>query len=270
MSWIGRIALVLMPLALWACGGGDGGSSAAPEGPVMKQLQGEVFYRERILLPPGAELEVQLQDISRADAPAQVIASVTMPLEKSPPYAFSLQYDSASIDARMRYGISARIEVDGELRFINMEYIDPFGDGPLKVLVRAVPSAAAPQSESAEPEVALAGPTWELETLRGEAAPTGAQGRALTLEFDGEGRVGCFSGCNRFNGGIEQEGEAAEGSPLAFGLLASTMMACPEGMDVERAYQTALGEVDAYRISEGRLVLLAAGAELAVYRAASE
>ena len=113
MSWIGRIALVLMPLALWACGGGDGGSSAAPEGPVMKQLQGEVFYRERILLPPGAELEVQLQDISRADAPAQVIASVTMPLEKSPPYAFSLQYDAASIDSRMRYGISARIEVDG-------------------------------------------------------------------------------------------------------------------------------------------------------------
>ena len=259
MFWPGKFVLLGLLLSLSACS--DTGSDGPDAGPSqVKQLQGEVFYRERILLPPGSELEIQLQDISRADAPADVLATVMIPIDSAPPYAFSLDYDPARIDSRMRYGLAARIESEGRLRFINMEYIDPFAEGPLKVLVRAVPPA--PQESAMA--ITLTEVSWELVSLRGEAAPLGARGKALTLEFDGEGRVGGFGGCNGFNGSVEHdEGEGK----LSVGLLASTMMACPEGMELERAYHAALGEVDAYRIDGQRLYLLSQGQEIAVYRA---
>ncbi len=38
-------------------------------------LTGTVTYRERIALSPGSVIDVQLQDVSRADAAAQIIAA---------------------------------------------------------------------------------------------------------------------------------------------------------------------------------------------------
>ena len=39
-------------------------------------VRGTAMYRERIALPPGAVLEVSLQDVSLADAPARELGSV--------------------------------------------------------------------------------------------------------------------------------------------------------------------------------------------------
>ncbi|HAN28766.1 MAG TPA: hypothetical protein DCP75_13790, partial [Haliea salexigens] len=40
-------------------------------------IEGTVLYRERMMLPPDAQLDIQLEDVSRADAPATVLATVT-------------------------------------------------------------------------------------------------------------------------------------------------------------------------------------------------
>ena len=128
-------------------------------------------------------------------------------------------------------------------------------------------SRATSSAQPAQAAPGLSGVSWELASLRGEPAPLGAKAQVLTLEFDGEGRAGGFGGCNRFNGSVEQADEAGNAGSLRFGLLASTMMACPEGMDAERDYHAALGEVDAYRIEGERLYLLGQGVEIAVYRA---
>jgi len=84
------------------------------------RLDGRITYRPRMALPPNAVLEIALEDVSRADAPAVTLASQTLVLgERQVPVPFQLMYDSEQIDPRFTYALRARISVDGELRFIN-------------------------------------------------------------------------------------------------------------------------------------------------------
>jgi len=85
----------------------------------MAAVTGTVFYLERMALPSGAVLTVQLVDVSIADAPAVVIARETKTLTTQVPIPFSLSYDPKKIIQLHSYAVQARIEVDGKLRFIN-------------------------------------------------------------------------------------------------------------------------------------------------------
>ncbi|RTZ16501.1 lipo-like protein [Vibrio aquaticus] len=84
----------------------------------IENITGTVAYRERIALPDNAVVTVTLQDVSLMDAPAKVIAKHRFETDGAQvPFEFDLAYDSAKIEARHRYSVSARIEVDGKLRF---------------------------------------------------------------------------------------------------------------------------------------------------------
>jgi putative lipoprotein len=86
-------------------------------------VTGAVFYRERIVLPPDAAVIVKLVDVSRADAPAVVLAEQRIVPAGSVPVAFELEYDAAQIDDRMSYAVQARIEAGGGLMFTTTEMI---------------------------------------------------------------------------------------------------------------------------------------------------
>jgi putative lipoprotein len=101
-----------------------------PDNELMRVISGEVMYRERMALPPGAVVKVVLEDQSRMDAPATVLTEYTHNVDGAPPYAFRLVYDPSRIDERSRYGLRARIEHDGELMFTSTEHIDPFAAAP--------------------------------------------------------------------------------------------------------------------------------------------
>ena len=102
-------------------------------------LDGEVFYLQRIALPPTAVLSVSLQDISLADAPAKVIDEQRGQVKGQVPLAFHLSYDPLKVEPNHRYSVSARIEVDGKLMFITTENhpvrLDGTDPQPLKVRV---------------------------------------------------------------------------------------------------------------------------------------
>lgn len=104
----------LAPLAALAIAGC---ASTAPAPVAKGQVTGTVLYRERIMLPPTATVTVSLADTSLMDAPAKVIDTQVL-TGGSPPYKFTLNYDPARIVANHTYTVSARIEVDGKLRFI--------------------------------------------------------------------------------------------------------------------------------------------------------
>ncbi|QXI19701.1 YbaY family lipoprotein [Pseudomonas hamedanensis] len=114
--------------------------STAPAG--KASLDGEVFYLQRIALPPSATLSVSLQDVSLADAPAVVLAEQKGPIKGQVPLPFHLSYDPAQVQPGHRYSVSARIEVNGELMFITTEnhavQLDGNDPQPLKVRVDAV------------------------------------------------------------------------------------------------------------------------------------
>jgi len=81
-------------------------------------VRGTVTYRERSALPPQAVIEVTLEDISRADAPATVIARQRIVANgRQVPFAFNLPYDPAAISPAGRYVVRATITVDGVLRY---------------------------------------------------------------------------------------------------------------------------------------------------------
>lgn len=102
-----------------------------PDNSLMRVIRGEVWYRERMALPPGAEVVVTLEDQSRADAPATVLTDYTHTVDGGqPPYPFRLVYNPEAIDERMAYGVRARIVHDGELLFTSTEHIDPFAGEP--------------------------------------------------------------------------------------------------------------------------------------------
>ena len=85
-------------------------------------LDGEVYYLERIGLPNTASYEVSLQDVSLADAPAVTLAKQSGQVKGQIPLPFHLTYDPAEIKPGHRYAISARIENNGRLLFINTEH----------------------------------------------------------------------------------------------------------------------------------------------------
>jgi len=89
-------------------------------------LHTSVIYKERILLPRKATVTVKLQDVSKMDVAAKVIAQSTVLTEGPPPYAIVLMYDASELNENARYAVSARIEENGRLLFINDTHIDPF------------------------------------------------------------------------------------------------------------------------------------------------
>lgn len=98
------------------------------------------------------------------------------------------------------------------------------------------------------PLAELAGGEWTLVAIDGEPLVTGAKAPTATFA---DGRIFGFGGCNRYTGPIE---EKAPGT-LEIGPVAGTMMACPDGVEIEPAYFTRLGMVTRYRVEGGRLHL---------------
>jgi len=80
-------------------------------------ITGTATYRERMALPPAAVFEAVLEDVSRVDARAEVIASTRVPSPGNPPIAFTIAYDQARILPGRRYVVRASMLLDGKLQF---------------------------------------------------------------------------------------------------------------------------------------------------------
>ena len=80
-------------------------------------LTGTATYRERIALPPDAVFEATLEDVTRADAPAEVIGRTRMDSPGNPPFKFKIAYDPARIDQSHRYTVRAKITHGDRLMF---------------------------------------------------------------------------------------------------------------------------------------------------------
>jgi len=84
------------------------------------EITGTVSYLVRSALPPDAIIQVELQDISRADAPATTLSERSIaPGPHQVPIAFALKFNPSEIDPHHVYAVNARITVEGQLRFIN-------------------------------------------------------------------------------------------------------------------------------------------------------
>jgi len=215
----------------------------------LSTIEGSVWYRERIALPPQAEIQVSLQDVARMDTAADVVATTRFTPGAGPPWQFSLAYDPQKLHDKGRYVLRARIEAQGKLLFTNTSQTPAFEDSPVEIRVSPV-GGLTPDP----PDSGLTKTHWVLTALGDQVASPGVQQRDVDMVLDPEEtRVSGFSGCNRFSGGY-----ALNEDRLGFTALASTRMACPEGMEQEQRFLAALGQVARFILSGDSLALYSA------------
>ncbi|CAD0183670.1 heat-inducible protein [Ruegeria sp. THAF57] len=206
-------------------------------------IEGTATYRERIAVPPDATLLVQLQDVSRADAPSVTLSSKRYALT-GVPAQFELSYDDALIRDRMRYVVRGSIFQGDKLLFTtDTAYpvlTNEEGNTVDLVLVQAQPQGVA----------TLENTKWMATGLNGKPLETE---KRPELAFAEGGAFSGSGGCNRFAG----EAEIA-GSQIDFpDNMAATLMACPPPLDeIEREFFKALSGVTAYAFKGDTLVLL--------------
>jgi len=106
------------------------------------------------------------------------------------------------------------------------------------------------EPQAADSSVQLLGTTWKLTELNGQVIVVQNEKRRPNLVLQVEGKAGGHSGCNRFFGGYE-----LDSLKLRFSQLASTRMACPDGMELETAFLKALGSTTGFKLSGSTLEL---------------
>lgn len=216
--------------------------------PAFAQVKGTASYRERMALPPDAVFEATLEDLSKADARAEVIGRARIERPGNPPIAFEIPYDASKISPRGRYAVRARILVGSQLLFITDQYYPVLSDGKgseVTLMLRRV-GGGSPSTSSLENTY------WRLTHLGDKPIPVirWAHEPHFILHPDTR-RASGAGGCNRFTGSYELKGDQ-----LTFGETAGTMMACMEGMETEKEFFAALKTVRKAKVSGQQLELL--------------
>jgi heat shock protein HslJ len=117
--------------------------------------------------------------------------------------------------------------------------------GALTALVLTLGSPAQTACE-------LVGPYWQAVEIDGSPVPADQSKREPHLVLDAAGRVSGSTGCNRFTGSYQQDGNGFHFTPLAV-----TKMACPPPLDaLERSFLQAMAATAALRQSGNALELL--------------
>ncbi|PSL20142.1 YbaY family lipoprotein [Shimia abyssi] len=222
--------------------------AAFPAFAEFQTLEGTVGYRERIALPPAVLVNVQLVDISRADVPAIELGSVTVRPQGQVPITYQLTYDDAMVTDGLSFAVQATITL-GDTTLFRTTSVYPAltNDAPEKVDVM-VEKMPAPQAMS------LSGTAWVGLSMPGIEL---ISDRLPEITFGPDRQVSGTSGCNRFSGGYDRDGQS-----LTFLPLASTRMACAGPIDEqEGAVFKALGQVATYAVEDRELILKSASGD---------
>lgn len=232
-------------------------------GPALAEvvLSGSASYPAKMTLPVDAVFEVQLQDVSLADAPAKVIARSTQISPGKSPLAFSLRFDNKPLNPKHSYALHARVSVDGKLVLIT----------DTRYTVKADGSDAAQNlelvkvSEADVKATPLQDSYWRLVQLNGEQVISAKLPNEPHLLLSSAGRRASGStGCNRILAGY-----ALVGSGIHFTGLGSSRMACPDGgAAIEQTFLDALLKTKRWKLEANQLSLLDAQRKLLmVFRA---
>ena len=232
-------------VALSAC---SGEPEAPAAGTAMSAqaitIAGNLFYRERIALPPGA---VAVAELEIADSGTVIAEARETLADRSVPVAITLGVDRAGLPQDAGVVFRGSIEVDGMRQWQSEPVPVDLTSAEVdlgRVLLRAVPAI----------DDTLDG-TWVVEDIMGGGIIDDSR---VTLVFT-DGRIGGQASCNSYTGTY-----SPEDGKLSIGDTGVTMMACPEAvMNQERRFLDALASVDGYRFDDtGALFLTSGGSDV--------
>lgn len=127
---------------------------------------------------------------------------------------------------------------------------------PILLLAGCVSAPVEPDNSV----VPLTNTYWKLVEVGGDSVPSAEKAREPHMMLLDDGRVNGFSGCNRFMGRYQ-----VEGNNLLFDAMGSTRMACPDSQTESRLF-AAFANTVGVNLSGHRLRLMdEAGNELAEF-----
>lgn len=97
-------------------------------------LTGKIECKDKAEFTADTVCEIQIQDVSLADAPAKVIAKKTLKDLKQFPIAFEIEYDPDLVKPNADVALSIRITTKDKLEYVN--------DTRIAILTRGKPSKA--------------------------------------------------------------------------------------------------------------------------------
>ena len=124
---------LILVSALFGCGSSDSG---------LAKLEGEIYWEDGGVLPPGSTVSVQIVNASLADA-TETLTQTSFEAQGSPPIEFFMEYEESAVDDRMNYSATVRIEdPDGTLLYITQtaQFVITNGEvvEPTRILVEPV------------------------------------------------------------------------------------------------------------------------------------
>lgn len=207
-------------LALWLAALAACTAAPPPQNAGMQSIEGTAAYRERIALPPNAEFEAVLQDVSRAIDPART------------------------------YAVRATIRVDGKPWFTTDTAYPVLTRGGGRTVDIVLKRVAEPPVADAE----LLNTYWKILALAGEPVtvePGKREPHVILRSADGRDGWSATVGCNSMSGALEVTGDR-----ISFESGISTLMACPSPLDeLERSLSRSLTASTQWRIEGDRLWL---------------
>ena len=213
-----------------------------------KHLEGTLFFRERIMLPPEVTLAVRLL----AEDGAVAGQSISL-LSGREELAFRICFlasdlkDTAGIEASVFYGKEALFTApEGSQVSLN--------ERPSVLLHHAVPSR--------EQELPLKGTYWRLKELDGKPAENFADQPEVHLILREKGEATGSDGCNNFFMGWESSDRNISFTPGG-----ATLRLCPNGEEQARKMLQMFPAVKAWNISGGQLELRTEDSIAAVFEA---
>ncbi|MGB3299900.1 MAG: YbaY family lipoprotein [Phormidesmis sp.] len=215
-------------------------------------VTGTVSYLPKIALPPTAVVEISLVDVSRADAPATVLASEQIVSGgRQVPFPFTLLYDPGQIDQRFSYAIQSRITVEGDLQFVSTSRFPVITNGnPNNVAVQVDPTDQ-PSDQTMTDQAQLKNTNWQLEQIQynDDKLLESDSPNNYTIKFMDNGQLSIRADCNQAQGSFTEDG-----SSLSIDLGPTTLAACPPE-SISQDYLQALQEAGGYFLQDGDLYI---------------
>jgi putative lipoprotein len=225
--------------------------TATTEAVMVETISGTLSYRERIALPPGAQMEIVVSDITLGRDQELILSRELNTIgQGSPPIPFSINVSKLNLSDGPLYGLRAFIrERDGAILFRTSEPFllnlrsDTVNIGDIVV------SMTSPDDPGLAKIPDLQDGEWRVTQIGGDVVP---ETSAPTISFAVDGRVYGSTSCNRFNSSYSLDGNALE-----IGNLAATKRACDPGlMQQERRFLDAISLIENVSLEQGGFLVL--------------
>ncbi len=212
----------------------------------VTRLEGTLFYRERMMLPPDIVITARL------DIDGNPAASSLVPASGREELTFRLHLldtdaESGRLSAAVYYGREKLLATPQPMSV-------RLNEKPAVLLHHAIPEETQ--------ESTLTDTYWRLTALGGKPAQFFPDQPEAHLILKDDGQASGSDGCNNFFLSWK-----AEGQKLAFGAGGSTLRLCPAGEEQAASLMKALSEADAWSIEGRRLELFTKESVSAVFEA---